>query len=497
MRGIKDQYSESNMPLVEAMNDTVPEYISWCTPSIPDDIAQVRGVYKDDISVSFHTLGSFLSNTGIFKHAQELAAEAFDAKYTLFSVNGTTGSNFIALYTLASQQKDRDSSILATRNVHKSVQHACELFHIDIDYLPTNFDEHWKMYLPPSVDQIKKALDEHDGVYDAVLLTNPSYEGLVCDLNRIVEMVHDYDDKTWAYVDEAWGSHIHFTPELPASSMVSDADLAVQSTHKQGAALQQCGMIHVLGDDRVDMRTLRRCHQHLTTTSPSYHLLASLDSARWYLQHRGRERLEEMLQLTREFRRRINSMKGLSTFDRTYCEDNEMAFDLDRTKIQMRTVESGFTGTEIDEFLEEEMSIITEKSDAYTLMFITTFEIKRRDMLSTTAAMADLLENRKPKYKVPSDDEHVPFPKVIEKAWSFPKAVDAVHRGRVKEVPFEQLEGHISAEMISLYPPGIPVIVAGERFNKEVLTYLSSSQEGLMEVIAHDPSLKTALVLVE
>jgi len=256
---------DTRAPLIQAMNEMVPHYVSWCTPSIPDDIAQVRSVYKDDISVSFHTLGSFLGNTGFFKKAHELAAAAFGADETMFSVNGTTGSNFIALYTLAYTVKHKHKPrILSTRNIHKSVLHACELFKVDIDYLPTNYDHHWHIYQPPYLDQIKEALSKSPEIYDAVLLTNPTYGGLTCKLKEVVELVHDYDPYTWAYVDEAWGSHLHFTDRLPYSSMEAGADLSVQSTHKQGGSLQQSGMIHVKGT-RVDLPTLRRCHQYLTT----------------------------------------------------------------------------------------------------------------------------------------------------------------------------------------------------------------------------------------
>jgi len=488
--------SETTVPLIQAMNELVPHYISWCTPSIPDDIAQVRSVYKDDISVSFHTLGSFLGNTGFFKKAHELAAQAFGADETMFSVNGTTGSNFIILYTLAYTHKHKPK-ILSTRNIHKSILHACELFGVDIDYLPTNYDHHWHIYQPPYLDQIKTALSKSTDIYDAVLLTNPTYGGLTCKLKEVIDLVHDYDPATWVYVDEAWGSHLHFTENLPYSSMEAGADVAVQSTHKQGGALQQCGMIHVKGS-RVDIPTLRRCHQYLTTTSPSYHLLASLDAARWFLEKKGRERLDEMINLANDFRDKINALPGLSTFGREYCDGLDCALNMDLTKIQMRTVESGFTGYEIDKHLEEEMHIITEKSDAYTLMFITTFEIKKKDMLATASALNELIHSDKIK---PSSDieqldkSEMPFPEVIEKVLPFPEALDAIHNGGIKIVPFSEIEGEICAENITLYPPGVPIIVAGERFSKKIIDYLEIAKKGLTEIIASDPKLNTVEVI--
>ena len=493
----KKKLDHSSMPLVDTMNETVPSFISWCTPSIPDDIAQVRSVYKDDISASFHSIGSFLSNSGIFRDAQELAAEAFGADTTLFSVNGSTGSNFIGLYALSTAARGK-AKILATRNMHKSVLHACEMFRIDIDFLPTNYDSYWHMYLPPSVEMVEDALRGSKKKYDAVLITNPTYGGLTCKLREIVEIIHDHDPDVLAYVDEAWGSHQHFTDRLPYSAMDAGADIAVQSTHKQGGSLQQSGMIHVAGD-RVDLPVLQRCHTHLTTTSPSYHLLASLDAARWFLVHKGRERLNGMIDLANDFRGKINEMEGLETFGREYCDERDYALDMDLTKVQVRTVEGGFHGFELDTYLEEEMSIITEKSDAYTLMFITTFEIKRRDMLSTVSAIQEFLNTRKSgcKEKKGTQQADVPFPSTPEKGKSFPEAMRAFRKGHLTPTPFHELEGKLSGETITIYPPGIPVIVAGERFSRELIDYLDSSRKGLIEFTANDPELNFVDVIPE
>ena len=494
---IEKNLAHSSMPLVDTMNETVPSFISWCTPSIPDDVAQVRGVYKDDISASFHSIGSFLSNSGIFREAQELAADAFGADTTLFSVNGSTGSNFTGLYALSTAARGK-AKILATRNMHKSVLHACEMFRIDIDFLPMSYDSYWHMYLPPSVEMVEDALGESKKRYNAVLITNPTYGGLTCKLKEIVEIVHDHDPDLIAYVDEAWGSHQHFTDRLPYSAMQAGADMAIQSTHKQGGSLQQSGMIHVSGD-RVNLPVLRRCHTHLTTTSPSYHLLASLDAARWFLVHKGRERLNGMIDLANDFRRKINGIDGLETFGREYCDERDYALDMDLTKVQVRTVESGFHGFELDTYLEGEMDIITEKSDAYTLMFITTFEIKRRDMVSTVSAIREFMNTREPdmKGKVKGDLAAMPFPTAAQKVKSFPEAMRAFRRGRIVPAPFHDLAGKISGETITIYPPGIPVIVAGERFSRELLDYLSFSRKGLIEIMANDPELDHVDVIVE
>jgi len=205
-----------------------------------------------------------------------------------------------------------------------------------------------------------------------------------------------------------------------------------------------------------------------------------------------------MIDLANDFRDKINALPGLSTFGMEYCDGLDCALNMDLTKLQVRTVESGFTGYEVDKYLEEKMHIISEKSDAYTIMFITTFEIKKKDMLATASALSELLHSDK--YKPSSDIEEIdkhemPFPQVIEKALPFPEALDAIHHGKSKTVSFPELEGEISAENITLYPPGVPIIVAGERFSKKIITYLANAKKSLTEIIAIDPKLNTVEVI--
>ena len=114
--------------------------------------------------------------------------------------------------------------------------------------------------------------------------------------------------------------------------------------------------------------------------------------------------------------------------------------------------------------------------------------------MATYAAIRDFLESRTPPERE-GDRTSPPFPVSIGKAWDFPRAVCAVREGKAAPVPFGELEGRVCGETISLYPPGIPLIVPGERFSKEVLDYLEYSRRGLVEVVAADPSLATVRVL--
>ncbi|MDP6155877.1 MAG: hypothetical protein QGH39_07950 [Candidatus Thermoplasmatota archaeon] len=131
-------------------------------------------------------------------------------------------------------------------------------------------------------------------------------------------------------------------------------------------------------------------------------------------------------------------------------------------------------------------------------MFITTFEIKRRDMLSTISAIREIIKTESPeKTKAQIQQVTIPFPSTPEKVKSFPEAMRAFRKGNLTPTPFCELEGKIAGETITIYPPGIPVIVAGEKFSRDLLDYLSDSRKGLIEIMANDPELNYVDVIQE
>src|SRR5439155_1737059 len=112
--------------------------------------------------------------------------------------------------------------------------------------------------------------------------------------------VHDFSPTALVIVDEAWGGHLHFHPDLPPSAMASGADLCVQSTHKLAGGLQQTGLIHWHAE-RVDSELMEEAYREYVTTSPSYHLLASCDAAVRALASDGEAALGACIERTRAF----------------------------------------------------------------------------------------------------------------------------------------------------------------------------------------------------
>src|SRR5215211_5565503 len=281
-------------PIVRVLNEEVRHYHRWCTPSTLVDQERIDDFYASDVSISAGFFGTLVDHTGVFGEAERFAAGAQGADRTMFSVHGSSGSNFVVLRMLALEHPD--ALVLVARNIHHSVVNALKAFGLDFRFLPAPYDARFEAVLPPSAEQIMSGFTRHPEAL-AVIYTSPTYEGLAANTADIAAAVHEFSDTALVIVDEAWGGHLHFHPELPPSAMASSADLCVQSTHKLAGGLQQTGLIH-WREERVDSELMEEAYREYVTTSPSYHLLASADAAVRSLAAQGEEALGRAIERT-------------------------------------------------------------------------------------------------------------------------------------------------------------------------------------------------------
>ncbi len=484
--------NHSDAPIVEALKN-VGGYVKWCTPSILPEQEKIANVYKTDISVSAHFLGSYVDNTGIFGEAHKKAAKVYGADKTLFSVNGTTGSNFIVMRMLTLEHDN--PQILVTRNIHHSILHAAEWLGVKFRFIKSFYDPQFESLIPPKPEDVLDALNNYPET-DAVLLSSPTYSGLSARVSDIVKVVKNFDSNIKVIVDEAWGSHFHFTQELPPSAMQAGADISVQSTHKQGGSLQQSGMIH-WKEDHVNSDLMYEAFREYATTSPSYHLLASLDAVREYMEKNGREVIEELIRKADYFK----DLLGKKLIPPMKIMDDSLEFDLvkdyisgyDRTKTNIALTKYKETGFQIGNTLSKNHKIIVEKSGLNTILFLTTYRLSYSDVERTVRALVSISKNltkTDKKQLIPNPFKHLEIKPVIE-----PHTARRVAQTIGRIVPLEESVGKIAAEHVEVYPPGIPVILEGFRVTQNNVDYLMTVKKMGGHISARDPSLKTIYVL--
>lgn len=421
---------------------------------------------------------------GMIKRAQELAAEAFGADYTFFSVQGTSG----AIMTMVMSVAGPGDKIIVPRNVHKSVMSAIVFSGATPIFVHPEIDKELGISHGITPEAVECALKQHPDA-KGVLVINPTYFGIAGDLKRIVEIAHAYGVPV--LVDEAHGVHIHFHEELPLSAMQAGADMAATSVHKLGGSMTQSSILNVK-KGLVSPKRVQAILSMLTTTSTSYLLLASLDVARKRLATQGHELAEQAIRLANETRKQINDI------DYLYCVGKEIigtkaTFDYDPTKLIISVKELGLTGYEVEKWLRERYNIEVELSDLYNILCIITPGDTERETGVLVEALRRLSNEfrhqaevgKKPKVLLPD----IPVLALTPR--------DAFY-SETEVVPFDESSGRIIAEFVMVYPPGIPIFIPGEIITEENLNYIRKNIEvGLPVQGPEDDTLQTLRVIKE
>ena len=421
---------------------------------------------------------------GIIKQAQDLAAEAFGADRTFFSIQGTSGAIIAMIMAVCGP----DDKIIVPRNVHKSIMSAIVFSGAIPVFIHPEIDKDLGISHGITTDSVEKALTQHPDA-KAVLVINPTYFGISADLKKIVEIAHSHHVPV--LVDEAHGVHIHFHDQLPLSAMQAGADMAATSVHKLGGSMTQSSILNVR-EGLVSAKHVQSILSMLTTTSTSYLLLASLDVARKQLATKGKELIDKTIRLSQSIRKRINEI------DHIHCVGEEIlgskaTFDYDPTKLIISVKNLGLSGYEVEKWLREKHNIEVELSDLYNILCIIS--------LGDTEAEGDLLVNALK--ELASECEHrvgqiIPLEVLLPEIPVLALTPRDAFYAETEVVPMEESEGRIIAEFIMVYPPGIPIFIPGEIITKENLHYIRENLEaGLPVQGPEDDEIKTIRVIKE
>lgn len=482
---------QNRMPLVEALQqfrEEAPAYFR-----IPghrferglDETLNGASLAAYDLSEA-EGLDDLHHAEGVIAEAQKLAAETWKAKKTFFLVNGTTcGNEAMVLSSVKEREK-----IIVPRNVHKSVLMGLILSGATPVYVMPEYSTKWQMWGGVTPETIEKAFAETPDA-KAVLLVSPTYYGLCSDLKAIAGICHRHNAAL--LVDEAHGSHLYFSEQLPSGALESGADACAQSIHKTAGSFTQSSFLS-LGSDRLDETRVAANLQMVQSTSPSYLLMASLDAARRGMALHGRERMGRALALGRRARQEIAKIKGIEVLG-TEMEGRCGICNIDPTRLVFSARETGISGYDLQRRLYDEHRVSTELADEENVVCVITWANSEEDITRLIEALREIAAE---------SEKAGEAAKFEEKQWlfsSFPKMEKTPREAYFAEkeaVPFAKAQGRIAAEMAAPYPPGIPLICPGERYSKEVLELMRAYQsDGCGFHGPSDASLKTLYVLKE
>lgn len=396
---------------------------------------------------------------GILKKAQETAASVYDTKECYYSVNGSTA----ALLAAVSATVPRNGQILVARNCHKAVYHALYLRNLIPTYVYPQMDQKWWINGGISSDKVERALAENPEI-KAVLLTSPTYDGVVSDIEKIAEIVHRYEIPL--IVDEAHGAHFHFSNYFPTSAAELGADLVIQSFHKTLPSMTQTAVLHNCSD-RVDSRLIRRFMGIYQSSSPSYILMASMDACMEKMSSDGNEMFREFTKILEKARRRLSECKYIRLVSPEIGTAG--VFDYDRSKLLFSTRYASMTGSELAQILLEKYHIQVEMETEHYVLALAAVGDSGEGFERLCQAIEEINQEEAQKKKEKRETEE---PKAGRTAYTSLSQFMSITEAMESESEIRKLEesvGRISAEFGYLYPPGIPLIVPGEQITGQFI----------------------------
>ena len=452
---------------------------------------------------------------GCIKEAQELAAELWGAKESLFVINGTTGAiQAMLVGTLSPGDK-----VLVPRNAHRSIMGGIILAGAVPIYIQPEIDTRLGIAMGLSVATVQQAIKEHPEA-KALVAVYPTYYGFCCDLQRIGELVHEAN--MLLLVDEAHGAHLRFGKDLPKQAIELGADVAAQSTHKLLGSMTQTSMLHI-GSNRVEAERIRQAASLLQSTSPNQLLLASLDIARLQMAQEGAKRVNRAVELAQWLRKKINEIPGL------YCPGKEIwagqkagqlmagsedlsdvgAVALDWAKVTVNLAGLDIAGQEAELLLRHQWKVQCELSDPENLLFIISMADTQREADRLLQVLQELAVKHLATKTANKDDSDIAEEQDCKKADNLchmaemPVAVQRMNPREaffapIRTVALEKAIGCICGETIAFYPPGIPVLCPGEEITEALVEYIRFYQDKGMRLSgAVDSTLETIRVCQE
>lgn len=477
----------------EIINETLDKYISdnpypWHMPGHKRSDCYGSNRWAQMFAYDFteaEGLDDMHKPQSFIKESMQSLRNIYGTHKTYMLVNGATSGILAAIHATCRQ----GSYILMGRNCHKSVYHAVNLLRLHPVYFTPEMVENTDIYGDITPDDIREHLiymQENGNRPSAVILTSPTYEGIVSDIKGIADVLKQFDIPL--IVDQAHGAHFTFMgDEYIPSAVANGADIVIESLHKTLPSLTQTAVVHIT-DSKYEKK-LERYLEIFQTSSPSYLFMQSIEKAVIYC-HASKEVFEKYKIRLLEFRKKCEQLQNLMLFA---PEGKVYAYDIGKLvilvskgiEILYHEKRQRMTGVLLAKLLVEEyrqvpemaavdyvlaMTSVMDGEEAFDKLFHALQDIDQRISSASDTLEADeesealIVKTNKPLYPIPD------MCMLPGEGWN----QDSVLMELV------QTEGRVAGEYIYAYPPGIPVVVPGEIISEEVIERIQHMlKEGL------------------
>ena len=405
--------------------------------------------YGLDIT-EIHNFDNLQDPSGVLRKSMEQTAELYGVLHTHYLVNGST----VGLLAAIGACTNRGDRILMARNCHKSVYNAVYLNELRPIYVYPQINWDYGIHSGISPENIRELLIKYPDV-KLVIITSPTYEGVVSDIQSIADIVHER--KIPFIVDEAHGAHFGFHQAFPDHSMKKGADIVIQSVHKTMPAFTQTALLHNNGD-YVSDRLITQYINMYQSTSPSYLLMSSIDRCMNLIREQGKTLFDEYYERLEWFYEQANKLQHLHVL----CRKDIEPYEFDISKLVISTLNTNITGEMFHSMLRDNYHIELEMEADHYVIAMTSICDTWEGMNRLWNGIKEIDQTLMSRYKRQSQ---IGYCVPLEQAMTHYEASKQL----MEYIELENSNHRICGDMIYVYPPGIPLIVPGEYINKTII----------------------------
>lgn len=455
--------TQADTPYADALRDY--HQAGWLRLGVPGHRGNVEGApgVAADFGASTVSLDISPMIDGIDKgpsptpleQSLALAAEAWGARRTWFLTNGSSQGNLAIC--LALRQLGRE--FVVQRSIHSSVVEGLALSGLDATFVQPEVDRDLGIAHGVTAESLEDGLRRTPDAI-AAMVVSPTYFGAASDVRALAEVAHGFGVPL--IVDEAWGAHLGFHPDLPRRALSEGADVVVSSIHKLGGSLTQTAMLHLADGPYAGALepALDRGFRTLQTTSESGLLLSSLDSARHRLAVDGLTTIGATVDATRRIRHEILAGGRFTLADHRFLRSPGVDA-IDPLRIVIDTRAGGISGYHARHVLADRDRIHVELSTESVIVAII-----------GPGEVADLGRFVPALHRLPTMSDDTLRAPELPAPGSAARSVREAYFATSEIVPTDRAIGRVSADSIAAYPPGIPNVMPGEVLTAETVDFL-------------------------
>lgn len=450
------------MQLIEALKENrnqgpYPFHMPGHKRSLADDdlLSEIYGI---DITET-EGFDNLHDAHGIIKEAEERAATLFGSDETHFLVNGSTGGILAAVCGTVTAKDE----IIVARNCHRSVYNAVMLSGVKPYIITPDKEKLFGIFGGVTKEQISEALKNTKSKNRkvAVIITSPTYEGITSDIAGIAKICHE--NGAVLIVDAAHGAHFGLSDAFPASPISEGADIVITSVHKTLPSMTQTALIH-MNRECPSKERVRKMLSVFSTSSPSYVLMASIDSMTALLKNHKKELFDAYTEKLNDFYTKAKRFKSLTILTKSILSAPGSR-DHDMGKIVIGDSTATYTGECLSRMLREEYGICAEMATKEYVILMTSIADPAKAFEKLYDALFRIDETITPGSRRASagisDNGVCTYTGFLNGNMKEAMLSDT------ESVPIDSAIGRLAADFVSIYPPGIPELIPGEKITED------------------------------